>query len=122
MSRYVHRALLALALVFAVLVGYADLHSDDLFIVAGLIVGGAFVLGAIEPSEWWLWGVLVGVGVPAAETIAAAAHIPVPYASEDPTLIGMLVIFVACFVLAFTGSICGGLVRRVILAKGSDAW
>jgi hypothetical protein len=120
MSRYTDSLLVLLAVLLAVVVGYADLHSDDLFIVAGVAAGCAFVLGLIQADGLWRWGVLIGLGIPVAETIAVLAHIRVPYETQDPTPIGMLLVFAVSFGLAFTGAIAGAIVRRVILVSDGD--
>jgi hypothetical protein len=67
-----NRRLIGLSLVaFLVGLGIAWNDSrptwDDTGITAGLLVMAAAVFGVIDPSRWWLWALVVGVGTPLLE-------------------------------------------------------
>jgi hypothetical protein len=115
-ARYRNSTLIIAALACAICLGYFDLHSDDMFIIVGLVAGTAFVFGMIAPQMPWLWGILVGLGIPVAETIARLSHMPLPYAAEPSSWIGLVMIFVISLGIAMTGAVCGALLRRATLA------
>jgi hypothetical protein len=117
-------ALIALALVLSVLCGYVDLHTDDMFILVGLIAGSALVLGFLQPRAAWRWGVLVGLGAPVAEAVAAAGKIAAPYAPPSQPLSvqapALLLIFAVTTSIALGGAYGGVLLRRTLAAGSSD--
>jgi CDP-diglyceride synthetase len=59
-----------IALLFAALLGYVDIHSDD--VPPSLILNTVppFILAWAQPKRPWLWGLLIGVGVAVAHILA----------------------------------------------------
>ena len=65
-----------IALVFSMLLGYVDIHSDDVPPSLVLLLVPPFFLAWAQPKRPWVWGLLIGAGVP-------IAHILVYYWLED---------------------------------------
>lgn len=119
MERHRDKALIVLALALSVLVGYADLHTDDMFILVGLIAACAFVLGFVQPRAAWRWGILVGLGAPLAEAVAFAAKLPAPYAPQSLQAPALFLIFALTTLIALGGAYAGVLLRRTVAASSS---
>jgi hypothetical protein len=57
------------ALVVGLAIAWNDSQPmwDDTGITAGLLVMAAALFAVVDPSRWWLWAVLVGLGTPLLE-------------------------------------------------------
>jgi hypothetical protein len=57
------------ALLFSVMLGYVDIHSDD--VPPSLILNTVppFFLAWAQPKRPWVWGLLIGAGVPIAHIL-----------------------------------------------------
>jgi len=98
-------------------IGYADSHSDDAFVTLGVLMGFSFLLGLLLPRRPWLWAVLVGIWVPALDTVLPRVGLA-PHERGGP--VGFLsslaltaVVMTACFVGAFAGALLGRAARRM---------
>jgi len=58
----------ALAAMSGLYLAYADQHTDDTGIVAGLLALSALVITLVAPTRWWLVALLVGLPLPIVET------------------------------------------------------
>jgi hypothetical protein len=96
--------LLLLALSLGTAIGWVDSRPnwDDTGITIGAVLLASALCGLIGPKLPWLWGIAVGIGVPA----------------WGIALDGSLASLVA-FPIAVAGSYLGALVRRVVSRWGS---
>jgi hypothetical protein len=97
-------------------VGYADSHSDDVFITLGILLGFSFLLGLLGPRLPWLWALLVGIWVPVLDTVlpllGLAPREPGPSSSFLSFLAVTGLVMTVCFAGAFPGAWLGRAARR----------
>lgn len=103
-----------LALTAGLLIGYIDLHNNEVWAALILLLPVSFIFGLLAPHRAWQWALLVGVGLPLAYLIAllAGATLPCHPGFECPTLdtITTLQTFIA-LAPAFVGAYSGALLR-----------
>lgn len=58
-----------LAIVFGLLAGYVDLHSEGAQLPVLLLISFSCLLGLAQPGGAWRWGLIVGAGVPCAHLL-----------------------------------------------------
>jgi hypothetical protein len=101
--------LLGLAIAAGALVGYIDLGASEVFVPAGMILVFTFVLGMLAPRLAWLWGIVVGLGVPVMHGIIAIRGQAQPY-PFDWSGVFLPIMF------GLAGAYAGWFVRRVMAA------
>jgi len=97
-------------------IGYADSHSDDVFITLGILIAFSFVLGFAGPRRPWLWAPLVGMWVPVLDAVlprfGLAPREPGPSSSFLSFLAVTALVMAVCFAGAFLGALLGRAARR----------
>lgn len=53
-----------LALLLGLLIGYVDLHSDEVWAALILLLPVTFLFGWVWPQQAWQWALLLGTGIP----------------------------------------------------------
>ena len=100
-----------------VFIGYADSHSDDVFITLGMLMGFSFLLGVFGPRRPWLWAPLVGIWVPvlnaALPPLGLAPREPGPSTSFWSFVAVLALVMSVCFAGSFIGACLGRVARRV---------
>lgn len=103
-----------LALATGLLIGYVDLHNDEVWAALILLLPVTFLFGLLDPPRAWQWALVVGVGLPLAYLVALLAGYTLPChpGFECPTLntITTLQTFMA-LVPAFVGAYSGAFLR-----------
>jgi hypothetical protein len=102
---------LALAVAGGALIGYIDLGASEGFVPASMILASTFVLSLISPRRAWLWGIVVGLGVPVVHGITQISGRAQAF-PFDWSGVALPVAF------GLAGATAGWLVRRV-LTEGS---
>ncbi|MBE7556370.1 MAG: hypothetical protein HS126_35405 [Anaerolineales bacterium] len=77
-----------LALAAGLLIGYVDLHNDEVWAALILLLLVTFIFGLLNPEQAWQWALLVGVGLPLVYLAAllAGSTLPCRPGFECPTL------------------------------------
>jgi hypothetical protein len=77
-----------LALVIGLLIGYVDLHNDEVWAALLLLLPITFVFGFLNPHRAWQGALLMGAGIPLAYLVALLAGYTLPChpGFECPTL------------------------------------
>jgi hypothetical protein len=100
-----------------VFIGYADSHSDDVFITLGILIGFSFLVGFLGPRRPWLWAPLVGIWVPVLDAVLprfglAPRGEPGASTSFLSFLAVLALVMTVCFAGAFAGAWLGRAARR----------
>lgn len=69
-KRIIHHWPALLALLLGLLIGYVDLHSDEVWAALILLLPVTFLFGWVWPQQAWQWALLLGVGIPLGYLIA----------------------------------------------------
>ena len=104
-------SLLAFGCGLAVVVGFVNLHTDEMGIVVGSVLIASGTLGLAEPRGAWRWGVLVGLALPARQALFHLLGARVPYPNEWSDLPVTAVALVPALVGAYAGAFGRTLVR-----------
>jgi hypothetical protein len=104
-------AVLGLAIAAGMLVGCVDRGASEVFVPAGMILVFTFALGMLAPRLAWLWGIVVGLGVPAVHAMVQISGQAQPY-PFDWSGVFLPIMF------GLAGACAGWFVRRV-MAEGS---
>lgn len=103
-----------LAIAAGLLIGYVDLHNDEVWAALILLLPVTFIFGLLDPQRAWQWALLVGVGLPVVYLVALWVSYPLPChpGFECPTLntITTLQTFMA-LAPAFVGAYSGAFLR-----------
>jgi ABC-type multidrug transport system permease subunit len=103
-----------LALAAGLLLGYVDLHNDEVWVALILLLFVTFIFGLLNPHRAWQWALLASVGLPLAYlgALLAGYALPCHRGFECPTLniITTLQTFMA-LVPAFIGAYSGAGLR-----------
>ncbi len=77
-----------LALVIGLLIGYVDLHNDEVWAALMLLLPVTFTFGFLNPQRAWQGALLIGAGIPLAYLVALLAGYTLPChpGFECPTL------------------------------------
>jgi len=110
------------ALAGGAFIGYADSHSDDVFITLGILLGFSFLLGFLGPRLPWLWAPLVGIWVPVLDTVLPRLGLAPREAGPSTSLLSFLavmaLVMTVCFAGAYSGAWLGRAARRVWQVDG----
>ena len=108
---------LLVALLFAVWTGYTDTHNDEVQAPLLLLLVATGSLGFAMPRRAWLWALLLGLSVPAAEYIALVVGYRVPchpgYVCPPPTIASTAQTFIV-LIPAFLGAYSGAFGRWLL--------
>jgi hypothetical protein len=55
-------------------IGYSDLHQSDTGITVAVLLFAAFVIGLFVTNKAWVYGLILGLGVPVWGIVAALNH------------------------------------------------
>jgi hypothetical protein len=107
-----------LLILFGLVVGYLNLHTDETPFIALPLLGMAGVLGFLSPRWPWRWGLLLGVCPALSQLYALAIGMHLPYPNDLPTLQGGLI---GGLIFGLVGALAGALAQRVVrkMAAGS---
>ena len=97
----------ALAALFGIATGCADVAIDDLLLTALLVLAACMLLGLLRPRLPWRWVVTVGIFVPATELAAYLAFTVKPARAQ---IYGSFLAFLP----GIAGAYGGAVMRRVI--------
>ncbi len=97
------RLVAGLALVLGALLGYLDLHSTEVLLPMLSLLSFSFVLGFLQPKTAWLWGIIMGLSLPATYGVASAVHYTAADAPGRP--ITLVVLVVPALVAAYVGAL-----------------
>ena len=67
--------IILLAIALSVAVGYSDLHQTDTSVSVAVLLIAGFVVGLLVTRRAWIYGLLVGAGIPVANLWAAIEHL-----------------------------------------------
>lgn len=103
-----------LVLAAGLLIGYVDLHNDEVWTALILLLLVTFIFGLLDSQRAWQWALLAGVGLPLVYLAAllAGSTLPCRTGFECPSLntITTLQTFMA-LVPAFVGAYSGAFLR-----------
>ena len=100
--------LILLSVILSVFIGMSDLHQTDTPITVALILIASFIVGIFVTHRAWVYGIIIGLGVPVANFLAATNHwmlygtehgqkVLMPAASTGSTIVSLFTILVALF-------------------------
>jgi hypothetical protein len=69
-KRLIHHWPALLALILGLLIGYVDLHNDEVWAALILLLPVTFLFGWVWPQRAWLWALLLGAGIPVGYLLA----------------------------------------------------
>ena len=104
----------AVAVCVGLIIGYVDWHVDEVQVPILLIAGSSFIFSLFSGDKAWLWGLMIGCGVPISHIIGRAMGFQENY----PVNPNIFVTFLA-FIPAFVGAYCGVLLRKAF--KGVES-
>jgi hypothetical protein len=87
-----------------VYVGYIDLHEEDVQGPVLILLGSAFLVGAVQPARAWVFAAIIGGSIPLAHLYASAAGMNLPY---ETFLLSTLLAFIPAFLGAAAGAAMG---------------
>jgi hypothetical protein len=107
----------AVAILGALLVGWANLHTDEPTVVVAFAVPIAFVAGALWPRASVATGFGVGAAVPIGTLLAYWLGWRTPYP------IALATVYQSCMIFAFTisAALFGAVLSRAIFASPASA-
>jgi ABC-type amino acid transport system permease subunit len=109
------------AVVLGLLIGHYDAviarGDDSQFNTLAYIILASATLGASRPRQAWLWGVLIGLGVPLSNLVVHGVGFA-GGAKMNP-LVGASLISALCMLAGNIGAYGGVLLRKI--GDGSDA-
>jgi hypothetical protein len=103
---------LLLSLSFSALCAYGDLRLDDRLFTALLLTAFSIIVGVSWPQRAWLWGVIIGLGVPTAHLFARLRHWPEPQSNVAASFLALLPAVIGA---------CGGMALRLGLRALREA-
>lgn len=98
-----------LAVLFALFVGTAELHTDDTGVIAGLVVLGACGLALLRPVHAWRWGVAMVLAIAVPELYLLYVD-PRPNLRSLSAVLGVLAFVTA---IALAGAYMGVALRKL---------
>jgi hypothetical protein len=101
--------LLGIALAGGLFATYVDYHNNEVQAPVLILLLVATPLGAFRPKQAWIWGLAVGIGIPACHIGGQWLGLRAPYPVQ-PNVYGSLIAVIP----AFIGSYFGRLLRVAI--------
>jgi hypothetical protein len=102
-----HAVLVAIAVAFAIVTGWANTHTNEVTALMLLLVPATFGLGVAHPLRAWRWALLVGASVPASQAIAFVFHLHVPYPNQLADVGQSCIAMVPAMLGAYAGAAVG---------------
>jgi hypothetical protein len=93
---------LALAVIFALAVGYVNIHASEVQAPVLSVLVFTFLLGCLDPKRAWLWALILGGAVPLSYALAPTFGYAVPY-PPDPNIWASFIAFIPAFIGAYAG-------------------
>ncbi len=84
--------ILLLAIVFATITGYVNVHASEVQAPLLCILVFSGLLGLIQPEAAWRWGVIIGLSIPASTFFALAINFKMDDVPRFPITLAVLVI------------------------------
>jgi hypothetical protein len=110
-----NKLLLLVSVIFSIYIGFSDLHQTDTPITLGMLLAASFLVGLFAKNKPWIYGIIIGIGVPVAGFIAASRHMllsgmehgttkywPATYGSAAMSSIAILVAILGVYVGVWT--------------------
>ena len=85
-----------------------ELHTDDTGIEVAFLLALTFMLGALHPARPWVWALIVGLAVPAADLLFGPAQ----------PITRLLPVAAFTTAVAFAGTLVGALAGRAFVRSG----
>lgn len=104
--------LAGVALVGGFFIGYADSHSDDVFVTLGVLVAFSFLLGLLGPRWPWLWAVLIGIWVPVLDATLPRVGLAPQRPGESLGFLSLLAVSGLVMTVCGAGTYAGALLVR----------
>jgi hypothetical protein len=117
-----NKLVIIVSLIFSAYIGYSDLHQTDTPITVAMLLAAGFVVGLFVSNRAWLFGVIIGIGVPIAGFIAAWRHMilsgmehgavkywPASYESAVTSLVTVIIGIIGVYI--------GRAVRRLVISN-----
>ena len=98
-----------LAILFAALLGYIDVNSQEVQLPMFCLLLFSFTLGAFQPKAAWRWGLLMGLSLPLAYFAAFAINYRAVDAPRTP--ITLVVLVIPGLVAAYGGALASRFTR-----------
>jgi hypothetical protein len=92
--------MVSVAVLIAALLGYLNLHNDEVQIPLLLLLLASFLLACMRPHRAWVWAIIIGLGVPLSSLLALKIGVSYPcrlghsYSCEPMTISTALSTFV----------------------------
>ncbi|HEX5430220.1 MAG TPA: hypothetical protein VFX17_04055 [Patescibacteria group bacterium] len=64
-----------LAIVLSAYVGFSDLHRTDTAVTVAMLLAASFIVSIMAASKPWLYGIIMGLGLPAMAILRTGGHI-----------------------------------------------
>ncbi len=103
---------LGLAMLFGLVTGYVNIHSDEVQAPVLSILVFTFLLGCLDPRRAWLWALILGGAVPLSYALAPIFGYSVPY-PPDPNIFASFIAFIPAFLGAYAGVLARWLISSV---------
>jgi hypothetical protein len=97
----------------AIVAGYLQIAQPNLLVTVAFILIAGIGLGAMWPDKSWVWGIILGLGIPAAYAITSVLGIPV----DESTRPNIVIAFVA--ILPAIAGTTSGVALRFANKKGA---
>ena len=106
-DRVARIAYFLLAVLIGVGIGLYDRAQSEVQPAVILLLAGAFVLACARPKDAWVYGLIIGAGVPIVDLVAHTLAVPAPW----PSVPGSRLI---AFLPAVLGAGAGALLRNAM--------
>ncbi len=84
--------ILLLAVVFAVITGYVNVHASEVQAPLACLLMFSGILGLLAPEAAWRWGLIIGLSIPASTFFALAINFKMDDVPRFPITLAVLVI------------------------------
>lgn len=92
-----------------------ELHTDDTGVEVMFLLAITFGLGCLHPRHAWMWALLVGPSIPAADLLFGTPHPGLNHRGDLAILCGVVA------VLGLAGSYAGVLLRKLVSAAANPS-
>ncbi len=74
----------AAAMLVSVLLGYLNLHNDEVELPLGILLVSSFAFGLASPRRSWLWASIVALGIPLSSLLSLKTGVYYPCRQGHP--------------------------------------
>lgn len=99
----------------AIVAGYLQIAQPNLLVTVTFILFAGIALGAMWPDKSWVWGIILGLGVPTAYMVTSILGIPV----DESTRPNIVIAFVA--ILPAIAGTTSGVILRFSNSRPADS-